>query len=119
MFNWAILQGSPSPRRDPHMEVRFDQAHAPDSMREWLSASPIGDHLRLMERNNRIREGIARWAVDGLDGPAVCCYERAAGRVANERPGCAGRPDARFVAGLLHDRVLPTAVANSRGITTW
>ena len=39
-------------------------------------------------------------------------YERAAGRIAAERPGCGGAPPASFVRGLLHSVCMPTAKAN-------
>ena len=54
--------------------------------------------------------GLAEWQLGWLKTTGAVCYERAAGRVQQERGGVA---DAGFTRGLVKTSVLPTAVANA------
>ena len=79
---------------------------------KWLSDDVSGDTLRGIDANDRILKGLRRWTIPADELPAIVVYERAAGRIAAERPGCGGAPPASFVRGLLHSVCMPTAKAN-------
>ena len=78
---------------------------------EWLSADVGRERTRSIAANNRITSGIADWDLSWLEGEGVVAYERAAGRVRQERPG-GGPVTAGFARGLVHTESLPTAVAS-------
>ena len=77
----------------------------------WLAADPAKERMRSIANNARITGGLANWDLSWLDEVGVVAYERAAGRVRNERPG-GGQVRGDFARGLVHTRTLPTAVAN-------
>ena len=57
--------------------------------------------------------GIARWPLSWLADVGVVCYERAAGRIRDERGGCAG---ADFMRSIVKTVELPTALASDNYI---
>ena len=84
----------------------------PVTFHVWLAEDPTTERQRDISNNKRITDGIAKWPLGWLHSDAVICYERAAGRVRKERPGCEGRPDAKFTRGFVKTHRLPTALAN-------
>jgi len=85
---------------------------AKGSFHRWLAQEPGEERQRGIAGNNRILDGVAGWDLRWLEGTGAICYERAASRVANERPGCGGMPDASFMRGVVSTEILPTATAN-------
>lgn len=83
-----------------------------NTFHEYLTGEVQHERLRSIEGNNRIRDGVAAWDLSWLEAEGVVCYERAAGRVRDERPGSHGSPAASFLRGVVSTDVLPTAVAN-------
>ena len=81
-----------------------------DTFHDWLSAEPARDRVRDISKCNRLQSGVAKWPMEWLDQAGVVCFERGEGRVRQERKG---RPDARFMQGVVKTRELPTAVANA------
>ena len=79
------------------------------SLQQWLSTDPSQDCARDIRGSARITGGLARWPLTWLTRPGVVVYERAAGRIRDERNG---RVDEGFVKGLVKFDVLATAVAN-------
>ena len=88
---------------------RVSGAAGPESFHAWLSPQPAQERMRDIQKNARILEGIGRWPLAWLDKPGVVCYERAHGRVVNER---GGKADAEFLKGVVKTVALPTLVAN-------
>ena len=57
--------------------VEVGRGAAKRTLRDVLSADgAAGDRCRSMGRNRRVREGIATWDLQWLDGPGVVCFER-------------------------------------------
>ena len=57
--------------------VEVGRGAAKRTLRDVLSADgAAGDRRRSMGRNRRVREGIATWDLQWLDGPGVVCFER-------------------------------------------
>ena len=75
----------------------------------WLSSRPEKERLRSIGKCKRILTGLQKWPLGWLKTRGVICYERAAGRVAQER---GGRPDGAFLKGVVKVKELPTATAN-------
>ena len=82
------------------------------TFRAWLSKVPSRDRHREWAVDSRAALGVAKWKVPASCAGGVIVYERAWGRIQKERPGCAGVPDRKFVRGLVHASVLPTALAS-------
>jgi hypothetical protein len=87
----------------------------PATLAGFLSERPEEDRLRSIERNNRIVEGLASWWPRGcwFKQPGVVCYERAAGRIANEREKLGKVWGPLYVSGLVHTKELPTLTASA------
>ena len=105
----------------PLRERRSDRAEVKDLIVEatdcgpptfagWLSADPSKDRLRDIRKSRRILHGLKSWPLAWLHLPGVVCYERAAGRIRQER---GGRADGAFLRGVIRTDVLPTATANA------
>ena len=75
----------------------------------WLSSRPDKERLRSITKCKRILVGVQKWPLGWLKTRGAVCYERAAGRVAQER---GGRPDGAFMRGVVKVKELPTATAN-------
>ena len=60
----------------------------------------------------RVLDGLQSWPLSWLRERGVICYERAAGRIRDER---GGRLDESFLYGVVKTRELPTAIANASG----
>ena len=75
----------------------------------WLSANPERDRLRSIQKSQRIVRGTSRWPLGWLKVEGAICYERAAGRISQER---GGKPDSSFLKGVVKTRELPTAIAS-------
>ena len=101
--------GAPAPRKE--LSVAPSSEPGPASFTAWLE-EPGRAERRPMAKCKRMLAGIAKWDLRWMRAPHVVCYERAAGRIRKERPGCRGRPDERFTRGLLQASVLHTAVAS-------
>ena len=84
-------------------------ARGPASFRAWLAKDASAERLRDISKNRRILQGLQEWPLGWLQGPGVVCYERAAGRLRQERGGV---PDEAFVRGLVKTTELPTALAS-------
>ena len=57
--------------------VEVGRGAAKRTLRDVLSADgAAGERCRSMGRNRRVREGIATWDLQWLDGPGVVCFER-------------------------------------------
>ena len=89
------------------------KAGARGTFHRWLATDTSRERLRDIGKSTRILKGIAHWDLSWMDTAGVICYERAAERVASERPRCRGKPEAAFVRGLVKTIELPTAVANA------
>ena len=76
----------------------------------WLSADPSADRSRDITRSRRIIRGLAQWPLGWMTTAGVLVYERAEGRIRDERNG---RVDREFVKGLVKFDTLPTALANA------
>ena len=59
-------------------------------MAELLSTDPEADFHRSISGNKRILEGLGQWDVSWLTTSGVVAYERAHGRITNERPQSRG-----------------------------
>ena len=81
----------------------------PETFHGWLSEEPKKDRMRDIKRSKRTLKGIAKWPLGWMRREGVVCYERAAGRVAQERKG---KPDAEFMKGVVKTTELPTATAS-------
>ena len=79
-------------------------------LKDWIARDLSKERLRPLQRSKRAWEGLARWPLSWMDAPGVICYERAAGRIEEERGGVV---DAAFVKRLVHTSCLPTAVASA------
>ena len=79
---------------------------------QWLAGRPEEERMRNMAAGGRISEGVSQWPLEWLTEPGVICYERAAGRIRDERGGV---PDADFMRGVIKMKELPTAVASPSG----
>ena len=79
---------------------------------ELLSKEPSRDRAHSMAGRHRVLAALRRWDFEWLTGVGVICFERHAGRVEAERPGCNGAPTATFLRGVVRRAVLPTAVSN-------
>ena len=66
--------------------------------------------MRSIRKSRRILDGVKQWPLSWLRGRGVICYERAAGRVLQERDG---RPDGAFLRGVVKQTELPTLTANA------
>ena len=77
---------------------------------DWVSTQPERERQRDIGRSRRIEEGMARWPMDEVSERGVVCYERARGRLDDERRG---RAEAGFVSRLVHTEHLPTALAKA------
>ena len=84
----------------------------PDSASQWLMPAGQGGRGRSIDKCNRILDGVKKWPLGWLKGPAVIVYERAHGRIRRERAGSNGAPDEAFVRGLVKEHELPTLTAN-------
>ena len=82
----------------------------PRTFHAWLAKEPAQERLRDIHRGKRILAGLRRWPTGWLKRAAVVCFERAAGRVKQER---GGKPNAAFMKGVLKRAELPTAVAQA------
>ena len=82
----------------------------PRTFHAWLSKKPEKERLRSIQKNTRILAGVKQWPLGWLKGRGVICYERAAGRVGQER---GGRPDGAFLRGVVRRQELPTLTANA------
>ena len=91
-----VLYIAPRPRRDTHWTA-------------WLSPEPSQDRLRDINNSNRTTSGLQEWPLQWLTMPGVVCYERAHGRIRNER---GGEIDEDFVKRLVWTGSLPTALAS-------
>ena len=85
------------------------EEEGPATFHGWLSKEPKKDRMRDIQRSQRILRGIAKWPLGWMKREGVVCYERAAGRVAQERKG---KPDAEFMKGVVKTAELPTATAS-------
>jgi hypothetical protein len=84
------------------------QSEGPVSFHSWLSDRPEGERLRDIRKSRRITEGMKSWPLGWLKTTGVVCYERAAGRIEDERGGA---PDVAFMRSIVKTTELPTAVA--------
>ena len=82
----------------------------PQRWQHWLAADPAAERLRDLRLSQRPYNGVQAWPLGWMRGPGVVCYERADGRVRNERGGVL---TADFVRRLVWQEELPTAVASS------
>ena len=85
-------------------------ADGPESFHAWLSPQVSRDRLRDISTCYRILSGIRAWPLQWLRKRGVVCYERAAGRIDQER---GGRPDAQFMKGVVKLTELATATGNA------
>ena len=85
-------------------------ATGPQTFHAWLSARPEKERLRDISQCHRILAGIQGWPLGWLRQRGVICYERAAGRIRQERGGF---PDAAFMRGIVKTTEIATAVGNS------
>ena len=69
----------------------------------WLAEDPTTERQRDISNNKRLTDGIAKWPLGWLHSDAVVCYERAAGRVRKERPGCQGLAGRQVHTGIRED----------------
>ena len=96
--------------RSKAKELRVTRrSDGPPTFHGWLATDPSKERMRKISKSQRILQGVARWPLGWLETDGVVCYERAAGRVAQERKG---RPDAEFMKGVVKTQTLPTAVAS-------
>lgn len=73
--NAGKVEAEVEPMRVAAVEV--GRGAAKRTLRDVLSADgAAGDRCRSMGRNRRVREGIATWDLQWLDGPGVVCFER-------------------------------------------
>ena len=73
--NAGKVEAEVEPMRVAGVEV--GRGAAKRTLRDVLSADgAAGDRCRSMGRNRRVREGIATWDLQWLDGPGVVCFER-------------------------------------------
>ena len=82
----------------------------PGSFHAWLSQRPAADRHRPIHKCRRILAGVGSWPLGWLKTRGVVCYERAAGRIRQER---GGRPDSAFLKGIVRTRELATLTANA------
>ena len=95
-----------SKKKELKVKARSD---GPATFHGWLATDPSKERMRKISKSQRILRGVARWPLGWLESDGVVCYERAAGRVAQERKG---KPDAEFMKGVVKTQNLPTAVAS-------
>lgn len=76
----------------------------------WLSPAPRKELLRSINRSARTVKGLKKWPLKWMTVPGVITYERAAGRIRDERGGVLSE---EIVKSVVKIDVLPTAVANS------
>ena len=72
----------------------------PRTFHAWLARKPEKERMRSIQKSRRILDGLKQWPLSWLKGRGVICYERAAGRVLQERRG---RPDGAFLRGVNSD----------------
>jgi hypothetical protein len=82
----------------------------PATFHDWLAAEPKRERLRDIRKCRRILDGIGRWPLGWMEEVGVVCFERALGRIEQER---GGEADADFMRGVVKTSVLPTAVASA------
>ena len=97
-------------RGRPHRLTIGIAPETAETIADILSSHPEKDRLKDIRKSQRIMAGVTKWPLGWLRGPGVVCYERAAGRIKNERHG---RPDAEFMKGVVKQEALPTAVASA------
>ena len=97
-------------REDIRQLVVEPAVTGPGSFHAWLSPRPDEERLRDISRSKRILLGLKGWPLQWLHTAGVVCFERAAGRLRQER---SGRADEAFLRGVVKTVELATATANS------
>ena len=92
------------------LEVVSPASRGPRTFHAWLAKKPEKERMRSIQKSRRILDGVKQWPLGWLKGRGVVCYERAAGRVLQER---GGRPDGAFLRGVVKQQELPTLTANT------
>ena len=84
----------------------------PRTFQEWLSSSWESEYHHPIGKCHRILDGLERWYPRWLLGTGVVCYERAAGRVWDEREKRGAPVGPHFLSGVVHMHELPTLTSS-------
>ena len=97
-------------RGKPRQLVVAPATTGPRTFHVWLADDPSAERQRDISKSPRILSGLRGWPLQWMTTAGVVCYERAAGRLRQER---GGRLEEAFVRGLVRTKELATATANS------